>query len=107
VHKAQETPMPLRDLLAGDAETLWQTDRDQAVLFYTTAWAFQRFLRSAECQWREEFEAFEAQCRGGALGATAGKAKGDRKPAQAVFDERFGKQLDAIEKAFHAFLKKL
>jgi hypothetical protein len=103
---AQAALLPLRELLAADAETLWRTDRDKAVQFYTQAWAFQRFLRSADCPWREDFDAFEAQCRGGALGAVAGKA-GDRKPAQTLFDERFGKQLDAIEKAFHAFLKKL
>jgi hypothetical protein len=103
---AQAAIMPLRELLAGDAEALWRTDRDKALQFYTHAWAFQRFLRNADCPWREEFDAFEAQCRGGALGAVAGKA-GDRKPAQAVFDERFGQQIDAIETAFHAWFKKL
>jgi hypothetical protein len=103
---ARRVPPPLRDLLAADAEALWRTDRDAALRFYAQAWAFQRFLRSPDCRWRESFEAFEAHCRGAVLGAAAGKPA-DRRPAQAVFDALFAGELDTMEREFHAWLAKL
>jgi hypothetical protein len=116
-------PMPLGDLLAGDAEALWATDAGKALRFYTAAWAFQRFLRSVSCPWREDFARWEARCRGTVLGNQSGQGGGaaggkppglgatarygDRKPAQALVQEMFGKQLPEIDKAFQEFVKGL
>jgi hypothetical protein len=121
-------PLPLAELLAGDAEELWAKDPPKALRFYTAAWAFQRFLRSVGCPWREEFLRWEARCRGtvlgnaqiqpgGAAGGPAGAGGkpgaaatpryGDRKPAQTLFHEMFGKQLTEIDKAFQEFVKGL
>jgi hypothetical protein len=99
-------PMPLRELLAGDAEHLWSTDRDQAVKFYTQAWALQRFLRRDGCRWQQRFADWEAECRGGALGARPGGGRhGDRQPAQERFTKEFGKELGDIERDFLAWLR--
>lgn len=116
-----QKPVPLADLLAGDAEQLWRQDADQALRFYTAAWALQRFLNRPDCPWREDFLRWEARCRGTALGnaadgggaAGAGKRVsatqgfGDRKPAQTLFAEMFGAKVDAIDKAFQDYVKTL
>lgn len=121
IEALQQAPWTVGALLDGDAEELWQQDPGKALRFYTAAWAFQRFLRSPGCPWREEFARWEARCRGTVLGhavpggGAGGKASalaatpryGDRKPAQALFRAAIGKDLDAIEKAFAAFVAAL
>jgi len=120
-----KAPLPLAELLAGDVEELLQKDPDKALRFYAEAWAFQRFLRAADCPWREDFARWEARCRGTVLGTTFGRGAaadasgkpaptppgaqryGDRKPAQALFQDAFGKKLEAMDKAFQAFVQAL
>lgn len=119
----QQAPVALAELLAGDAEQLWREDGGKALRFYTAAWALQRFLNQADCPWRDDFLRWEARCRGtvlgnaggqGAAGAGgAGKRKsatqgfGDHKPAAALFQDMFGARLEAIDKAFQAYVKAL
>jgi hypothetical protein len=122
IEALQQAPWSVADLLDADAEALWQQDPATALRFYAAAWAFQRFLRSPGCPWREEFARWEARCRGTVLGHAAGGAQngpgkasplaatpryGDRKPAQALFRDAIGKDLPAIEKAFAAFVRGL
>src|SRR5262245_46875307 len=95
----QKQPMPLAELLAADAEALWQTDRDKALRFYAASWALQRFLLAPDCPWRDEFLRWEARCRGTVLGNSAGHgagaATGPGKPAPAA--SRYGDRRPAQE----------
>jgi hypothetical protein len=110
----QQAPVPLAELLAGDAEALWQADSAKALRFYTAAWAFQRFLLQPGCPYREDFLRWEARCRGTVVGSGGGapgrsplRSFGDRRPAQAWFDAQFGKQLPAMDAAFQKFVRGL
>jgi hypothetical protein len=64
---------------------------------------FQRWLLEAKNPWRERFLDWELQCRGKLDGASMARL-GDPKPAQNAFDAAFGKDLDAMEKAFRVWL---
>jgi hypothetical protein len=104
----KKQPMALRDLLHGDALQLLATDRDAGLRFYAQAWAFVRFLRThARPEWRERFEAWEAQCRGQVLGIDPGHKRANPQPAGERFQAAFGKELDAIETAFRAWLAEI
>lgn len=104
--RVKQAPLALAQFFAADAEQLWATDRQRALDFYAQAWALQRFLRSDGCRWQQAFADWEAECRGGAVGAVSSRRFGDRQQAQAMFDRRFGKDLAAIEQAFVAWLQK-
>lgn len=103
--RVKQAPMTLAQFFAADAERLWATDRQAALDFYAQAWALQRFLRSDGCRWRQAFADWEAECRGGAVGAVSSRRFGDRQPAQALFDRRFGAEVAALEQAFVAWLQ--
>jgi hypothetical protein len=104
----QAAPLPLRELLAGDAVALFAQGHEPAMKFYAQSWALQRFLLQPKGPWRDRFLHFEAQCRGAVLGAAQGQQRfGDPAPAQAVFERLFGPDLDQIEAAFKAWLAQL
>ena len=77
--------------------------------FYAESWALLRFLRTAATQeLGERFHLWEIACRGGAIGAQAGKARErDTVPARQSFQKTFGADLPKIEKAFRAWLATL
>ena len=103
----KKEPMPLRELLAGDAAQLLLADHGKGMRFYAQCWALQRFLLLPDGLWRERFLAWEAECRGAMPGADSTVRLGDRKPAAAAFERVFGKELEAIETAFRAWLSGL
>jgi hypothetical protein len=103
VAAVKQAPMTLRQLLAGDAESLLATDHAQGMRFYAQCMLFQRWLLEAKNPWRERFLDWELQCRGKLDGASMARL-GDPKPAQNAFDAAFGKDLDAMEKAFRVWL---
>ncbi len=100
----KKEPMALRELLAGDAAALLATDHDKGMRFYAQCWALQRFVLQAEGPWRERFLAWEAECRGALPGAVSTARLGNSQPAVAAFERVFGKQIDALEAAFRAWL---
>ena len=72
--------------------------------FYAQCWALQRFLLLPDGPWRERFLAWEAECRGALPGADSTVRLGDKKPAVAAFERVFGKELEAVETAFKAWV---
>lgn len=101
--------LPLAELTAGDALALLSKDRPRATRFYVESWAFLRFLRTAApADLRDRFRLFELACRGGAVGAKAGKARErDTAPGREAFAKAFGADLPALEKAFRGWLATL
>jgi hypothetical protein len=100
--------LPLAELVGGNALSLLQTDKPRASRFYAESWAFLRFLRTgAPAAVRDRFALWELACRGGAIGAKAGRARErDTAPAEASFGQAFP-DLPVIEKAFVAWLRAL
>lgn len=98
--------LPLLELTAGDALAYITKDRAKASRFYAEAWAFLRFLRTATNQeMGERFHLWELACRGGAIGAQAGKARmRDTAPGRESFQKAFGADLPKLETAFRAWL---
>jgi hypothetical protein len=74
--------------------------------FYTQSWALFRYLRTAAPKdVTDRVRRWEALCKGAALGAEAGKPRGDDvSPASAAFQKEFGADLPAIEAGFKAWL---
>jgi len=128
IEALQQEGFALGELLEADAEQLWQQDPAKALRFYAAAWALQRFLRSPGCRWKDEFERWEARCRGTVLGNGAGgggKGRaaaaaagggpalgstpryGDRKPAQVLFREMMGKEFEALDRSFQEYVRGL
>ena len=103
----KKDPMPLRELLAGDAAQLLATDHAKGMRYYAQCWALQRFLLQPAGPWRERFLAWEAECRGALPGATSTVRLGQAQPAVAAFERVFGKELAAIETAFRDWLEDL
>jgi hypothetical protein len=100
-------PLPLRELLAGDALKLMVGEREKGLRFYVQSWALQRFLLEKDNPWQDRFQTWEANCRGAVLGAAEGRRFGDVQPARAVFDRMFKDDLDKMDTAFRAWLDKL
>jgi hypothetical protein len=99
------TPLSLRELLDVRITLLLAMDRKKGIDYYAQCWALQHFLRQPECPWRERFTAFEARCRGQALGAPEGGQQAPNPvPATVEFTRQFGADLDAIDAAFRAWL---
>jgi hypothetical protein len=107
IEAIKREPMPLREMTSARAEQLLASDHDRAMRFYAQAWAFQRWLLGDENPWRERFVAWEAECRGALPGAQSTARFGDPGPAAAAFERVFGKELDAMEQAFRAWLEAL
>ncbi len=107
--KGDDGFLPLADLTAGDALALLSKDRPKASRFYVESWAFLRFLRTAALpEIRDRFRLWELACRGGAVGAKAGKARErDTAPGREAFAKAFGADLPALEKAFRGWLTTL
>jgi hypothetical protein len=101
--------VPFAQLFASDALKLIQAAQGGAGTFYASSWALRRWLRSgAAPEIAERFAMWETMCRGGALGATAGKPhSGDTTPATQLFQTMLGGQLPALEPAFKAWLATL
>lgn len=98
--------LPLADLLKGNALKILIAAREKGASFYTQSWALFRYLRTAAPRdVVERFRRWEAVCKGAALGAEAGKPRGDDvSPASAAFQKEFGADLAAIEAGFKAWL---
>jgi hypothetical protein len=111
----KQSPIAIRDLLALDAHSLWHDEPEKALRSYTAAWAFQRMLLRDGSKWREDFLAWERQCRSAVLGAVvfspmglAGAPRpGSAAAATQKFEVLFGKHLDAIDKEFQAYVQGL
>lgn len=104
-----EHRIPLSELLAGDALT-FRAQGERGLDFYAQSWAWLRFLRTAAGEeTREKLAYWEAVCRGKALGAVFDKPteQGDVQPAQALFQELFGADLDRLEGEFQAYMNSL
>jgi hypothetical protein len=103
---APGTYLPLRTLLDADALEMITKDRAKARVFYDEAWALYRYLKTAAPKdVAAQFGLWEAQCRGAALGAEAGKPDvRDAAPASELFQARLGGRLDEIETGFRAWL---
>ncbi|MFY9342148.1 MAG: hypothetical protein WAT39_06655 [Planctomycetota bacterium] len=100
----KKAPMPLRDLLAGSAVQLLAGDKDLGLRFYAQCEALQRWFLLPDNPYRERFVAWEAECRGAMPGVQTTARFGDAGPAAAAFQREFAKDLDALEKAFLAWL---
>ncbi len=110
----QEHPIPLAELIAGDAAQLLASSPDQGHRFYAECWALHRFLLDPHCKWNARFVHFEQKCRDQVLGApqvALGKApgmpNGSAMPASAVFQQLFGEDLAQVDAAFQAWLATL
>lgn len=96
-------PLPLRELLTGDAMQLLQTDRDAGMRYYAQCQLLQRFLLRDDSPYRARFLWWEDEVRGKLAGASTSRL-GDGAPAKAAFDRLFGAQLGALEQAFVSWL---
>jgi hypothetical protein len=103
---------PLRALLAADAGDLFAQDAARAHRFYLEAWGFFEYLRhGAGEELAARFAAWEAMCRGKALGAeprTPGQRARpfDERAARQAFLDLFAADLDALEAGFVAWVKR-
>ncbi len=101
-------PLPLRELVDVRVALLLAMDRKKGLTYYAQCWALVHFLRQPDCAWHERFAAFEAACRGKALGAPErGQPVPNPVPASVEFARQFGADLDALDAAFRAWLKTL
>lgn len=105
--EVKQAPLPLRELLAGDAAQLLATDHARGMRFYAQCWALQRFLRDIDNPWRARFRAWEAECRGALRGVTSTAKPGVAEPTAQAFERVFGKDLARLETAFVAWLQTL
>jgi len=103
----RQEPLPLAEFLAADPFRLLLVDPDKALRFYSQAWAFRRYLTTADSPFHERFLAYEAKCRGAMPGAASTMRYGDPEPAIAAFQAEFGRDLAALEQAFLLWLKAL
>ena len=103
----KKAPLALRLLLAGDPARLLAQDRERGLRFYAQCWALQRFLRTTDNPWKARFQWWEDECRGALRGVDSTAKYGNPGPAAQSFERLFGKDLDALEKAFLAWLATL
>lgn len=101
----KQAPMPLRELMAANAAQLLLADHARGLRYYAQCHALQRWLQLPTNPWRERFLAWEDECRSAMPGVKTTARFGDPAPASAAFERVFGKELDALEKAFLAWLK--
>ena len=101
----------LRDLVAADVGTLWATDAEKARRFYVEAWGVLEFLRTGAGESvAARFAAWEALCRGKALGAKPREPGAKRQypnaaEARQVFEDMFGPQLQELQRDFVAWAR--
>ncbi|HZN39906.1 MAG TPA: hypothetical protein VFD82_13935 [Planctomycetota bacterium] len=101
----------LRELLAGDVGTLWAADAERARRFYVESWGLLEFLRfGAGESVAARFAAWEALCRGKALGAKPREPGAKRQypnatEARQVFEGMFGAQLQELQRDFLAWAR--
>ena len=102
-------PLPLRELLAGDALAFLARDKAAARRFYAQSWAFLRFLETgAGPEIAERLERWRTMCLGSILGADLFKPYAmDRSASAELFLELFEKDLARLEGEFGAWLAKL
>lgn len=99
-------PLPLAELLAGDALALLARDRAGARRFYAQSWAFLRFLEEgAGPEVAERLERWRQMCLGSILGADLYKPYAmDSAASQKLFLELFEKNLGRLEREFAVWL---
>jgi len=96
----------LKDLVAADVGQLWAQDEARARRFYVEAWGLLEFLRSGAGDGvAARFAAWEAMCRGKALGAEPGQTgerrrRADAREARQLFEDMFGGEYPALQRAF-------
>lgn len=102
-------PLPLRELLAGDALTLLAHDKPSARRFYAQSWAFLRFLEEgAGDEIAARLERWRTMCLGSILGADLYKPYAmDHAASSALFLELFEPDLERLERDFLAWLARL
>jgi hypothetical protein len=100
-------PIPLAELLAGDALAMLASDRTAARRFYAAAWAFLRFLeRGAGEDIAARLERWRTMCLGSVLGADLDRPYAtDASASRALFAELFGPDLARLEGEFAAWLR--
>jgi hypothetical protein len=101
----------LRALVSADVGTLWVEDEARARRFYVEARGFLEFLRTgAGDAVAQRFAAWEAMCRGKALGAKP-RQPGTKPPypdaqeARRVFEDMFGAQFAELQRGFVAWAR--
>ena len=101
--------MSLEKLLGMGREALLTLPVEQKLGFYTQAWAFLRYLRSGAGEdTAVELDAWEARCRGEAIGAQIGKPRArNARESAALFQKAFGGQLAELDAGFVAWLRTL
>jgi hypothetical protein len=99
-------PLPLRELLAGDALTLLGRDKLSARRFYAQSWAFLRFLEEgAGTEIAARLERWRTMCLGSILGADLYKPHVlDRSASHTLFLELFEPDLERLERDFLVWL---
>ncbi|MEO6595955.1 MAG: hypothetical protein ABIP94_14480 [Planctomycetota bacterium] len=100
----KKAPLPLRELLAGNAAALLAADPEKGMRFYAQSWALQRFLLEKGNPWQETCLVWEAECRGALPGADSTVRLGNAQPSVQAFERAFAKDLDALEAAFRTWL---
>ncbi|HEX6881837.1 MAG TPA: hypothetical protein VF530_00570 [Planctomycetota bacterium] len=102
-------PLPLRELLAGDALAFLARDKTAARRFYAQSWAFLRFLETgAGPEIAARLERWRTMCLGSILGADLYKPYAmDRSASTDLFLELFEKDLARLEAEFGVWLEQL
>lgn len=101
----------LRELLDADVGALWAADAERARRFYVEAWGLLEFLRFGAGEGvAGRFAAWEAMCRGKALGAKPREPGQKRQypnaaEARQLFDDMFGPQLPELQRSFVAWAR--
>lgn len=109
--KADLDKFSLRELLDADVGALFVSDVERAKRFYVEAWGLLEFLRhGAGKEVADRFGAWEAMCRGKALGAgprQPGKRERtlDERESREAFVRLFGDQLHALERDFRDWVR--
>jgi hypothetical protein len=99
-------PLPLRELLEGDALAFLARDKAGARRFYAQSWAFLRFLETgAGAEVAERLERWRTMCLGSILGADLYRPYAmDRSASAELFLELFGRDLERLEGEFGVWL---
>lgn len=109
--KAGISTFVVRDLLDGDVGALFVTDVPRAKRFYVEARGFLEFLRGGAGEaTAERLAAWEAMCRGKAIGAGqrqpgARERPLDEKEARQAFLRLFDGELETLERGFRAWVE--
>jgi len=106
LNELRAAPLPLRDLLEGDALALLSQDKLAARRFYCESWAFLRFLREAAgADFSERLDRWRTMCFGSAAGADFDKPyENDAASSRKLFLQLFAKDLPALEQSFGVWL---